>query len=267
MFETQSIFDTLLLIPILNLLIGIYKALLFLHLPGAFGFSLILLTIVIRILLNPLMATQLKNTHKLAKLKPELDRLSREHKDDKKRLSQEQLRLYQEAGVNPAAGCLPLLLQMPILLGLYNLFFKLLNGADISSVVDGINRVVYAPFLTIQSLDLSFFGVNLAQKPSDWQTAGIFLLTIPLLTALLQYWQTKTMTPTVSPPMEGKSLEKTGEKKEEDMSTTMQKQMSIMMPLMIGFFAYTFPIGLSLYWNTFTVFGIIQQRQIANKLK
>lgn len=267
MFQANNIFDTLLLIPILNLLVGIYKILLLVGLPGAFGFALILLTIVIRLLLNPLMATQLKNTHKLAKLKPELDRINREHKGDKQRLSQEQLKLYKDAGVNPAAGCLPLLLQMPILLALYNLFFKLLSTTDLSQVVEGINKVVYAPFLTIQSLDLWFFGVNLAQKPSDWQKYGVWLLSVPIITAALQYWQTKMMTPAVpvTPSVSDKAIEKAGEKKDEDMGTAMQKQMSIMMPLMIGFFAYSFPVGLALYWNAFTIFGILQQRQIAKQ--
>lgn len=274
MFQANNIFDTLFLIPILNLLIGIYKLLLLTHIPGAFGFALILLTIVIRLFLNPLMATQLKNTHKLAKLKPELDRINQEHKGDKQRLSQEQLKLYKDAGVNPAAGCLPLLLQMPILLALYNLFFKLLSATDFTQVVAGVNKVVYAPFLTIQSLDLWFFGVNLAQKPSDWQKYGVWLLSVPVITAALQYWQTRMMTPALPATTNKKLLttngktenNKEGEKKEEDIGTAMQKQMSIMMPLMIGFFAYSFPVGLALYWNAFTVFGILQQRQIAKQI-
>lgn len=265
MFQPNNILDTLLLIPILNVLIGIYKSLLFLHIPGALGFALILLTIAIRLLLNPLMATQLKSTQKLAKLKPQLDKLNQEHKNDKQKLSQEQLRLYKEAGINPAAGCLPLLLQMPILLSLYNLFFKLLNTTDIHQVIDGVNKVVYSPILKIQSFDLWFFGMNLAQKPSDWQKYGVWLLLVPVITAGLQYWQTKMMTP-ATVPVKKTDIEKQGEKKEEDMGSAMQKQMSIMMPLMIGFFAYSFPIGLALYWNTFTLFGIIQQRQIAKQM-
>ena len=76
------------------------------------------------------------------------------------------------------------------------------------------------------------------------------------------------MTP-VKPKTEAKDIvvDKDGKevKKEDDMGTAMQKQMMFMMPIMIGFFAYTFPLGLSLYWNTYTVFGIIQQYQINKK--
>lgn len=122
MFDTNNIFNTLLVIPILNVLIGVYKLLLTVGVPGALGLSLIIMTVLIRLLLNPLMSTQLKNTQKLQKLKPELDLLHAKHKDDKQRLQQEQLKLYQQAGINPAAGCLPLLIQMPILIAIYNLF-------------------------------------------------------------------------------------------------------------------------------------------------
>lgn len=259
-FDPHNPFQMLISIPILNILIAIYKGLTSLHVPGALGFSVILLTALIRLILHPLTIAQLKSTRKLAKLKPEMDQLQKLHKDDKDRLRQEQLRLYKEAGVNPAAGCLPLLLQMPVLIALYNLFFTLLgNKTALDQVVAGINSVIYFPFLRIDSLDLSFFGLHLAHKPSEWQTVGWWLLAIPVVTGLLQYWQTKLMAPAAEKkPADAKAMAG----KEDDMQAMMQKQMGIMMPLMIGFFAYSFPVGLSLYWNTFTVFGIIQQHKV-----
>jgi len=272
MFDPNNIFNTILIIPILNVLIGLYKLLLIVRIPGALGFSLILLTILIRLILHPLTVKQLISARKLSQLKPELDKLNALYKTDKVRLQQEQLKLYQREGINPAAGCLPLLLQMPILIALYNLFFQLLNNPDISAVVDGINKVVYLPILKISTLDLSFLGFNLASKPSQWQQHGWWLLLVPVVTGLLQYWQTKLMTPNTAST--GAAVQKNAikkidgkeEKKEEDMGTTMQKQMSIMMPVMIGFFAYSFPLGLSLYWNTFTIFAIIQQQKINERV-
>lgn len=271
MFDTSNLFNVIFIIPILNALIAFYKGLLFLHVPGALGFALILLTVAIRLLLHPLTAVQMKSAHKLSKLKPELDKLNAQHKDDKQRLQAEQMRLYKEAGVNPAAGCLPLLLQMPILIAIYNLFFQILS-ADVKTAVEGINRVIYHPGLHIESLDLSFFGLDLASKPNQWQTAGWWLLTIPVITGALQYWQTKLMTPAAQPVVSSKQLAVSSKKKDEkmdkkeekpeDMAATMQKQMAIMMPLMIGFFAYSFPVGLAFYWNTFTIFGILQQKSI-----
>jgi YidC/Oxa1 family membrane protein insertase len=263
MFNTANIFNTILVIPILNVLMGIYNLLRAVGIPGALGFSLIIMTVIIRTLLSPLTAAQMKSAQKMNKLKPELDKLSQQYKNDKMRLQQEQMNLYKKAGINPAAGCLPLLLQMPILIALYNMFFSLLSSNDLPKVVESINKVVYLPILKIQTLDLSFFGANLAHKPSEWQKYGWLLLLIPVITAALQFWQTKLMTPG-NKLKEIVKLDKDGkaEKKEDDMGTAMQKQMSIMMPLMIGFFAYSFPLGLSLYWNTFTVFGIIQQYKI-----
>lgn len=270
MFDPNNFFNALFLIPILNILIGLYKLLLLLYIPGALGFSLIFLTVLIRLILSPLTASQIKNTTRLSKLKPQMDKLTEKYKNDKMQLHQAQLKLYQEAGVNPTAGCLPLLLQMPILIALYNLFFKLLNNGDLAKVVEEINKVVYFSFLKITSLDLSFLGMNLAHKPAEWQKFGWWLLLIPVITGILQYWQTKLMTPKNASPDVTSGSASTGQapqKKEEDMGTVMQKQMSIMMPLMIGFFAYSFPLGLSLYWNTFTIFGIIQQYQLNKHLE
>src|SRR3990170_758582 len=134
-FNPNNWFHAFFIIPILNLLMGFYVLLTFLHIPFPMGFSLILLTITIRLILNPLTASQIKSSQKMGKLKPELDKLNEIYKNDKQRLHQEQLKLYQQAGINPAAGCLPLLLQMPILIALYNLFFQLLNNGNMAKVV------------------------------------------------------------------------------------------------------------------------------------
>lgn len=277
MFNPNNFFDSVFVIPILNVLVGFYRIFQVIGIPGALGLSVILLTVVIRLILHPLTATQLKSTYKLNKLKPELDKIAATFKGDKQKIQQEQLKLYQQAGINPAAGCLPLLIQMPILIALYSLFNQLLNNNNLEKIVEAINKVVYFPFLKINSLDLSFFGLNLAHKPADWQKFGWWLLAVPVLTAVLQYWQTKIMVPPVQKakdafaPADKKSLDKTddksktGDKKEDDMGTAMQKQMAIMMPLMIGYFAYTFPLGLSLYWNTFTIFAIIQQNYLKDR--
>ncbi len=266
-----NIFNQLLLWPILNILIAFYKAFSTLVIPGAFGLAIISATSLIRLLLYPLTTSQLKSAQKMNALKPHMDKLSQMYKNDKQRLQAEQLKLYKEMGINPAAGCLPLLLQFPILIALYNVFFNLLGQGNIAQVIKDINKIIYFPFLHLNNLDLSFFGLNLTYRPSDWQKFGWWLLLIPVITALLQYWQTKLMTPalpvthnkqqTTNLPA-GQAGNKKEEKKSEDMGSMMQKQMSIMMPLMIGFFAYSFPVGLSLYWNTFTVFGIIQQAKL-----
>lgn len=258
--DQPTIFNQFLIWPIINLLLVFYKLFEFLKIPGALGLAVIALTVLIKMILAPLTAVQMKSAQKLSLLKPRIDKLNELYKNDKTRLSQEQMRLYKEAGVNPAAGCLPLLLQFPILIALYNVFFSVLGNGNLVKLTEEINRIVYLPALKIARFDLSFFGTNLAYKPNQWQQYGWWLLAVPVLTGLLQFWQTKLMTP--SQPKNQTPNTKPSDGKEEDMSAAMQKQMSIMMPLMIGFFAYSFPLGLSLYWNTFTVFGIIQQYKL-----
>jgi len=259
---SPTIINQLLIWPILNLLIVFYKLFLLLKIPGALGLAIISLTLFIRLLLSPLTNAQLKSALKMQELKPKIDALSKKHANDKARLQQEQMKLYQQAGINPAAGCLPLLLQMPVFIALYNVFWQILNNGNLGKIVQEINQVVYIPALRIQSVDLNFFGLNLANKPADWQKVGWWLLLIPLITAALQWYQTKLMSPTKQPA--ANNLPQTGKKdnKEEDFAATMQNQMSIIFPLMIGWFAFSFPVGLSLYWNTFTILGIIQQKQM-----
>lgn len=259
-----GLWNQLLVWPIINVLVALYKFFEWIGVPGPLGFAVIGLTIVIRILLYPLMQAQLRSAKKMAKLKPHLDALNDKHKNDKSALQQAQLALYKEHGVNPAAGCLPLLIQMPVLIALYNVFYQVLNNGNLEKLVSDLNGVVYAPWLKIGSLDLSFFGVNLGLKPSAWQTDGWWLLSIPLITAALQYWQSKLMMPVSAKAPESKPAlvkknAKEEEKKPEDTAMEMQKQMAIITPIMFGYFAFQFPLGLALYWNVFGIFGIIQQ--------
>ena len=153
----MNYWNILLVNPILNVLIALYKGFEFLHIPGPLGFAVIGLTIIIRLILYPLMQAQLKSARKMQNLKPHLDALNVKHKNDKQALQQAQLALYKEHGVNPAAGCLPLLIQMPVLIALYNVFYQVLNNGNLAVEIEKINAIVYHPALKITNLDLSFF--------------------------------------------------------------------------------------------------------------
>lgn len=264
-----TLWNQLLVWPILNVLVAFYKLFEWLHVPGPMGFAVLALTIAIRLLLYPLMAAQLRSARKMQKLKPHLDALSQKHKDNKQALQQAQMDLYKQHGINPAAGCLPMLIQMPVLFALYGVFYEVLQKGNLVKLAADINRVVYVPALKIQHIDLSFFGLSLGLKPSEWQSHGWWLLLIPLITAALQYWQSKLMIPAASAPTgvqpspDAKKIEKKKEEqKPEDAAMEMQKQMALITPLMFGVFAYQFPIGLALYWNVFSLFGIMQQLAI-----
>ncbi|MDO8639176.1 MAG: YidC/Oxa1 family membrane protein insertase [Candidatus Daviesbacteria bacterium] len=258
-----NIFNLFFYVPILNLLVLILLGLNMIHIPGSFGFSIIILTILIRILIWPLMSSQLKSAKKMQELKPHLDSLKIKHKGDKKAFAAAQMDLYKEHGVNPAGGCLPVLVQFPILIALYQTIFAFFSGPQ---GLENINKVLYFPWLHLKVVpSLDFFGVNLAVKPSEFSQYGFLLLLIPLITALLTFIQSKMMAP--PKPLKEYPKDTPSEKKEkestEDAMGAMQRQMMYMMPVMIGYFAFQFPIGLALYWNTMTILGIYQQYKIS----
>jgi YidC/Oxa1 family membrane protein insertase len=258
----MNLFDTVIVYPIINILLAIYHALLFINLPFALGFSIIVLTIIIRLILYPLTGAQIKASKKMQDLNPHLKNLKEKHKNDAKTLQAETMRLYKEHGVNPLAGCLPVIVQLPVIWGLYSVLNKIIHlGAN--TVVE-INKIAYFDVLKISKVwDTNFFGIPLGQNPSHLlSTIGPLILLVPLLTAVFQFIQSKMMM--TAPVKNEKEIKKNKDgKKEEDFATAFQTQSLYIFPIMIGFFSYTFPIGLSLYWNTFTIFGIIQQYIIA----
>ncbi|HLC88145.1 MAG TPA: YidC/Oxa1 family membrane protein insertase [Patescibacteria group bacterium] len=257
-----DIFNTLLFAPIVNLVVFVIRILEASGIPGALGFAIILLTIGIRALIWPLMATQMKSAKKMADLKPHLESLKKKHGSDKQALAAAQMALYKEHGINPAAGCLPVLIQIPPMIAIYQVIFAFFEG---DPGLSKINNVLYNPAWKLTSSpDLHFFGLNLAVKPSDFQTAGFLVLSVPVITGLLQFVQSKMMAPK---PVKEYPSDSPKEKKEkessEDTMVAVQSQMTYLMPVMIGYIAFTFPLGLVLYWNTLTLIGIWQQYRIS----
>lgn len=257
-----DLFNLVFLGPVINLLVLIFQGLQALHIPGALGFAIVILTVAIRILVWPFMSSQIKSVKKMADLKPHLDELKKKHKDDKKTLASAQMALYKEHGVNPAGGCLPALIQIPVFIALYQSITNILPGND--GHIDRINSLLYFPQLKLPAtLDPNFFGLNLGLKPSEFGTHGVYLLFVPLITALLTFIQSKMTMPV---PIKHYKSDSPKEEKEkgglEESMGQVQSQMVYMMPLMIGYFAFSFPVGLAIYWNTYTILGIIQQHRI-----
>ncbi|HVA96121.1 MAG TPA: YidC/Oxa1 family membrane protein insertase [Candidatus Acidoferrales bacterium] len=248
----MNFFDIILINPILNVLVSIYQLLTVLHIPSALGFSIILLTIVVRLILYPFMHQSIKQQKKMQQLTPHINKLKEKHKDDAKRLQVEQMALFKEHGVNPASGCLVMIIQIPILIGLYRVLLQAVNSK--TSLTD-INSRLYTEGLKLHHLwDTSFFGLSLAHTPAQLiHQTGFAILLVAVLTGGLQLIQSKMM---MVPAAEAPKQEK---KKEPDFATTFQTQTMYLLPLMVGFFSYSLPFGLSLYWNTLTIFGIIQQ--------
>lgn len=253
-----NIFNTLLVIPVINVLLFFNYIFQTIHLPGSFGFAIIALTIAIRLLLNPASKQQIELAKKMQDMKPHLDALTAKHKDDKKKLQEAQMQLYKEMGVNPAAGCLYAVVQIPVFIGLYNALNTFLAHGTFSNVAAEINKVVYFSFLKTATIDPWFFGFNVGIAPAQFQKAGIWYLIIPVITAILQYYQVKVTMP-ASTAVPTKKTKEAKEKK-QDMQSMMSSQMLYIFPLMIGYFAYALPVGLSLYWNIFSIFTIIQYK-------
>jgi YidC/Oxa1 family membrane protein insertase len=277
-------FESLIVQPILNALLVFYKGFQSAGVPYAFGFSIITLTITIRLLFHPFFKKQVETQHKMAALKPKLDELNKKHKDDKTRLQQAQMDLYKEHGINPAGGCLFALIQIPIFIGLYQTLNQFVSASTTTQALSHINKLVYVPFLAITKLDPQFFIYNLSLSPSShplfhydmskgftWITANASYapyLIIPFVTGLLQYLQAKyTMlgsTPQSASTSDTAKSSKDNDKKKpepsmsDDFQSAMNTQMKYMFPVMIGYFSYTLPLGLSLYWNIFSIFAILQ---------
>jgi len=255
-----NLFNIVFVIPILNLLVFLYKGFYLLKIPGAFGFAIIGLTLIIRLLLNPLFKSQMETAKKMQELKPHLDKLSQKHKNDPKTLQKKQLELFKQHKINPSTGCLILIIQFPIFIALYQaLSFFLINQGK--KVVNEINKVVYFSFLKINEIDSWFFGFDLAKSPSQVNIWYYYL--IPLVTALLQYWQFEFMQQPKSKKIDKKDEEKKEkENNNDDFQKLMNIQIKIIFPIMIGWFAYTLPIGLSLYWNIFSLSSIIYYQKL-----
>jgi YidC/Oxa1 family membrane protein insertase len=250
-----NLFNTLLIFPTINVLLFFNFIFTKIGLPGSFGFAIIALTILVRLIVYPLSKEQILLARKMEEMRPHLDKLNQKHKNDKKKLQEEQMKLYKDMGINPASGCLYAIIQIPVFIGLYQVLNLFLTRGGFAKIATEVNKIVYFNFLKTNTLDPHFFGLNLAVTPSQYGKYGVYYLAIPVITAFLQYYQIKYTTPQqVKPKKEGKA-------EEENMQVMMSKQMLIMFPIMIGFFSYRLPIGLALYWNIFSLFSILQTKK------
>ncbi len=199
-----------------------------------YGFAVIIFTICVRGLLSPLNLRQLRSARKMASLGPKIKQLQQKYKGDRQGMSQAQMALYKEEGVNPAAGCLPLLLQMPILYSMFFVFKALANDSLKNGTV--YPHIYHQAFLwfTLDKPD-GLFGPFFLGHDAFWGP-------LPILAAATQWIQQRMMLQPTSDP--------------QQRSTQMILQF---MPLLIMFFAVNYPAGLALYWVTSTTFSIVMQ--------
>ncbi len=210
--------------------------------------AIVFFTILVRLLMYPLNAQQMRSSRAMQELQPELKKLQEKYKNDREKLSQEQMRLYREKGINPLGGCLPLLIQFPIWIGLYQAINHALAATPLQLIdlsgrflVPGLDRVV--------PLNNIFLGMDLTQPPVP-PVNPVFALALPLLVLVTTWLQSKMMTPAAP------SSTKDGQ--QVDQAQAMTQSMTTVLPLMMGFFALSFSVGLSVYFIVSNVISIVQ---------
>jgi YidC/Oxa1 family membrane protein insertase len=232
-----DIFDLAILQPMLNALLWLYSVL-----GEQFWLAIIVFTIVIRGVMTPLMLPQQRSAKKMQELQPKLKELQKKYGKDRERMSQEQMKLYKEAGVNPMGGCLPMLIQFPIWIGLYQSIIRAL-GYQPLQLLD-LSKNIY-PFMqgawAMVPLNRFFLGMDLALTP---QQLGGLTYALPILVAFTSWLQTKMTTPAGGG---------------EGQAAGMGQSMTLMMPLMFGFFSLNFSTGLSFYFIVSNIIGIVTQ--------
>lgn len=209
-------------------------------LTGNFGVAILLLTLVIRILMFPLANKAFESMSKMKKLQPEVKKLQDRFKDDKTKLQQEMMALYQKEKMNPLAGCLPVLIQMPIFYSLYKTLFVTIELRHEPFI--GWIRDLSAPDPTSV---FNLFGL-LPYDPMTLPLIGAFLGVgvLPLLMGIAMWFQTKLNPPPTDP---------------------VQAQVFAMMPIMFTFLFASFQSGLVLYWFWNTFLSILQQWMIMKR--
>ncbi|MBI5944475.1 MAG: membrane protein insertase YidC [Chloroflexi bacterium] len=235
--------EQLIIQPMTNLLLFIYDVLG--HGPHMFGLAIILFTIVVRLITWPLNSSQVKSSQAMQEFQndKEWQDIQKKHAKDKEKLAQEQMRLYKERGINPFASCLPTLIQFPIIIGLYQSIIRALSVMPLDMLK--LARTIY-PFQNVEGiipLNSKFLWMNLG-SPESVQILGFAVPTLAVIVALTTYVQSKLTMPTSTNPT--------------DQSAQMSSMMSIYMPLMLGWFALTFASGISIYFITSNLLGIIQ---------
>jgi len=239
----MDIWNTVILHPMVNILVWIYS-----FVFHNFGIAIIIFTILIRLLTYPLTASQLKGQKKMQEMtsSKRYQEVQKKYKDDREKLAQEQMKLYKEMGVNPAGSCLPLLIQFPIMIGLYQAVALAMASAPVQLL--NLSRSLYnfIPASQLIPLNPQFLWMNLGLPEIStplWAPFGFALPIMTIIVVVTTFLQSKLMTPTATPG---------------DQGAQMSKMMTLYMPILMGWIAYSLSSGLALYFIVSNVLAIAQ---------
>ena len=229
-----SIYNIFLYQPLLNGLILLYE-----YIPGHdFGVSVIILTILIKFILYPLGQQSIKSQKDLSLIQPKIKEIQEKYKDNKEEQTKRLMSLYKEENINPFSGCLPLLIQFPILIALYQLFWK---GFQLNQTA-----LLYGFIPNPGIINTSFIGIINLANPN---------LFLALLAGVFQFIQIKMTIPKTE----------NNKKQKTNISDQVQKQMQYFMPIFTVIILFRLPSAIGLYWITTTLFTIFQQYFIFKK--
>lgn len=237
--------DTLIIEPMVNTLLGIYMVLINAVGPAnMFGLAIIFFTILIRLITYPLTIKQMKSAQAMQELQKskKWQEIQKKYKDNREKLAQEQMAMYKEMGVNPFGSCLPTLIQFPIIIGLYQAIIRGLAVTP-TQLLD-LSKHIY-PFIDgskLIPLNNQFLWMNLSQ-PERIYIFGFGVPLLAIIVVITTYLQSKLMTPPAQPGEQGAQI---------------SQAMNLYMPFLMGWLAYSFSSGLALYFVTSNIIGILQ---------
>jgi len=237
----MNIWDTFIITPMINVLLTIY------YYIGSFGIAIILFTILIRLVTHPLMVKQIKSAQAMQGLTQDkrYKDMQAKYKGQKEKLAQAQMELYKEMGVSPFASCLPTIIQLPIIIGLYQSLTRAMASTPAEMLY--LKQHIYPGFLNISTLiplDNRFLWMDLAQPERLFLPFIAFGIPVmAIIVVITSYMQTKLTMPPADP---------------SNQSAMMTNMMNIYMPLLMGYLAYTLSSGLALYFVVSNIIGILQ---------
>ncbi len=260
----------LILNPFVTILAWLYAAL-----NQDIVLAIVVLTVIIRFLTYPLLAKQQESSRKMQQIQPQLKKLQEKYKNDKEKMSQAQMKLYRENKVNPVGGCFPMVIQFPILIGLYQAIFFALAATpfqlvDLSErlLIPGLDSLIplQRMWTPIPQLAEILPELDLTLAPTE---NPHYSLLLPLL-VLVTTWAQQKLTMMTTKQKSDKKDDDDEDEKPRGGQAQMMQSMTTIMPIMFGFFSLSFSVGLSIYFVASNLIGIVQYspqgRSVLDKL-
>lgn len=228
-----ALYNTIFYQPVLNLLIFLYNTI-----PGQdIGLAIIALTIIVKAILLLPSAQSIRSQRALQAIQPEIDALKQKHGKNKEALAKDLMGVYKKNRVNPLSSCLPIIIQLPFLIAVYQAFRVGLSSPE------KLEGLLYSFVVLPSEVHTTLLGVLDLARPN---------IALALIVGLAQFWQTKML-------MHKRVLMKVPGSKDEDMAAMINKQMLYMAPVMTTVISISLPSGLALYWLVTTLLTVVQQ--------